>query len=81
MADAFAAFAGDAFAITHLAELLRRLGAAECLQWRLRRQPLASGWRRIAGEDTGSISSLRGAGRALRAAAPVGHFLGACTTL
>ena len=39
-ADAFAACAEDPFAIGQLAELIRRLGAAECLQWRLRRQPL-----------------------------------------
>jgi geranylgeranyl pyrophosphate synthase len=56
VADAFEAFAGDAFAVRHLSELLRRLGAAECLQWRLRRQPLGvEDWRRIAGEDTGSM--------------------------
>jgi geranylgeranyl diphosphate synthase, type I len=78
VADAFAAFAGDAFAITHLAELLRRLGAAECLQWRLRRQPLGvEDWRRIAGEDTGSmfeICAVLGArSEQLRA---YGHFLG-----
>jgi geranylgeranyl pyrophosphate synthase len=56
VADAFDAFAGDPFAVRHLSELLRRLGAAECLQWRLRRQPLGvADWRRIAGEDTGSM--------------------------
>lgn len=59
VADAFDAFAGDAFAVHHLAELLRRLGAAECLQWRLRRQPLGvADWRRIAGEDTGSMFEI-----------------------
>ncbi len=59
VADAFDAFAGDAFAVTHLAELLRRLAAAECLQWRLRRQPLGvEDWRRIAGEDTGSMFEM-----------------------
>jgi geranylgeranyl pyrophosphate synthase len=59
VADAFAAFAEDPFAIRHLAELLRRLGAAECLQWRLRRQPLGvEDWRRIAGEDTGSMFEI-----------------------
>src|SRR5204863_2834513 len=59
VADAFDAFAGDPFVIGHLAELLRRLGAAECLQWRLRRQPLGvSDWRRIAGEDTGSMFEI-----------------------
>ena len=56
VADAFDATARDPFAIRYLSELLRRLGAAECLQWRLRRQPLGvSDWRRIAGEDTGSM--------------------------
>jgi len=59
VADAFAAVAEDAFAVRHLAELLRRLGAAECLQWRLRRQPLGvEDWRRIAGEDTGSMFEI-----------------------
>lgn len=39
-----------------LSELLKRLGVAECLQWRLRRQPLGvEDWRFIAGEDTGSM--------------------------
>jgi geranylgeranyl pyrophosphate synthase len=56
VADAFDAVADDPFAIRLLSELLRRLGAAECLQWRLRRQPLGvEDWRRIAGEDTGSM--------------------------
>jgi geranylgeranyl pyrophosphate synthase len=56
VADAFEAFADDPFAVRHLSELLRRLGAAECLQWRLRREPLGlEDWRRIAGEDTGSM--------------------------
>jgi geranylgeranyl pyrophosphate synthase len=56
VADAFEAVAGDQFATRLLSELLRRLGAAECLQWRLRRAPLGvEDWRRIAGEDTGSM--------------------------
>jgi geranylgeranyl pyrophosphate synthase len=59
VADAFDAFAADPFAIRHLAELLRRLASAECLQWRLRRQPLGvADWRRIAGEDTGSMFEI-----------------------
>jgi geranylgeranyl pyrophosphate synthase len=59
VADAFEACAQDPFATKHLAELLRRLGAAECLQWRVRRQPLGvSDWRHIAGEDTGSMFEL-----------------------
>ena len=59
VADAFDAFADDPFAVRHLSELVRRLGAAECLQWRLRRQPLGvEDWRRIAGEDTGSMFEI-----------------------
>jgi geranylgeranyl pyrophosphate synthase len=59
VADAFDSLADDSFAVRHLAELLRRLGAAECLQWRLRRQPLGvEDWRRIAGEDTGSMFEI-----------------------
>jgi geranylgeranyl pyrophosphate synthase len=59
VADAFSAVADDPFAAHHLAELLRRLGAAECLQWRLRREPLGvEDWRRIAGEDTGSMFEI-----------------------
>ena len=78
VADAFAAFAGDAFAITHLAELLRRLGAAECLQWRLRRQPLGvEDWRRIAGEDTGSMFEICAVlGARSEQLRQYGHFLG-----
>jgi geranylgeranyl pyrophosphate synthase len=59
VADAFQNMAHDPFAITHLAELLKRLGAAECLQWRLRRKPLGlEDWRQIAGEDTGSMFEI-----------------------
>jgi geranylgeranyl pyrophosphate synthase len=37
-------------------ELMKRLGVAECMQWRLRRRPLGvEDWRKIAGEDTGSM--------------------------
>ena len=59
VADAFSACSEDPSAVTYLAELMRRLGAAECLQWRLRRQPLGvADWQRIAGEDTGSMFEL-----------------------
>ena len=59
VADAYAAVADDAFAVEALSELVRRLGSAECLQWRLRRQPLGvEDWRRIAGEDTGSMFEI-----------------------
>jgi geranylgeranyl pyrophosphate synthase len=78
VADAFEAVAEDPFAARHLAELLRRLAAAECLQWRLRRQPLGTeDWRRIAGEDTGSMfeicAVLGGRSQQLRR---YGHLLG-----
>ena len=59
VADAYSACAEDPFGITQLSRLMRRLGAAECLQWRLRRQPLGvTDWQRIAGEDTGSMFEL-----------------------
>ena len=59
VADAFDVVADDPFATRLLAELLRRLGAAECMQWRLRRQPLGTeDWRHIAGEDTGSMFEI-----------------------
>ena len=49
-------FREDPFGSHYIAELLRRLASAECLQWRLRRQPLGTeDWRYIAGEDTGSM--------------------------
>jgi geranylgeranyl pyrophosphate synthase len=48
--------AGDALSMRLLSELLSRLGVAECLQWRLRREPLGvEDWRLIAGEDTGTM--------------------------
>jgi geranylgeranyl pyrophosphate synthase len=53
-AGCFRLLASDAYGIRLLTELMQRLGVAECLQWRLRRQPLGVGdWRRIATEDTG----------------------------
>jgi geranylgeranyl pyrophosphate synthase len=59
VAEAFTSVAGDPFAVRLLAELMRRLGSAECLQWRQRRQPLGvEDWRRIAGEDTGSMFEI-----------------------
>ena len=51
--------ASDAYSVRLLAELMQRLGAAECLQWRLRRQPLGvEDWRAIAGADTGSMFEI-----------------------
>ena len=78
IADAFDAVAHDPFACAHLAELLRRLAAAECLQWRLRRKPLGTeDWRQIAGEDTGSMfevcAVLGGRSQRLRR---YGHLVG-----
>jgi len=56
VADGFRRTRLDPAATDLLAELLKRLAVAECLQWRLRRQPLGvEDWRRIAGEDTGSM--------------------------
>ena len=78
VADAFDAFADDGFAVRHLSELLRRLGAAECLQWRLRRQPLGvEDWQRIAGEDTGSMFEICAVlGARSERLRQYGHYLG-----
>lgn len=55
-ADGFALSAQDPHDVALFAELIKRLGVAECMQWRLRRQPLGlSDWEEIAGEDTGSM--------------------------
>jgi len=46
--------AEDAYSVRLLSELMQGLGAAECFQWRVRRQPLGvEDWRAIAGADTG----------------------------
>src|SRR5262249_2947934 len=56
VADGFLMAGKDTQAIRLFSELMKRLGVAECMQWRLRRQPLGVGdWRKIAGEDTGSM--------------------------
>ena len=58
-AEGFSIVKHDAYAIERLAELLKRLGIAECVQWRLRRHPLGvEDWRYIAGEDTGSMFEM-----------------------
>jgi geranylgeranyl pyrophosphate synthase len=58
-ADTFAKSNSDPYSINLFAELLKRLGVAECRQWRLRRQPLGvEDWRAIAGEDTGSMFEI-----------------------
>jgi len=56
VADGYTRLGDDLQAIGLFSELLKRLGVAECMQWRLRRQKLGvEDWRRIAGEDTGSM--------------------------
>lgn len=55
-ADSFELVKGRPFYTDRIAELYKRLAAAENLQWRLRRHPLGvEDWRIIAGEDTGSM--------------------------
>ncbi len=78
VADGFDLVAEDPFAVRHLAELLRRLGSAECLQWRLRRLPLGvEDWRRIAGEDTGSMFEVCAVlGARSQGLRQFGHLLG-----
>ena len=81
VADAYAAVADDAFAIAALSELVRRLGSAECMQWRLRRQPLAvEDWRRIAGEDTGSMFEVCACSVGARTLTPLRAPTWACST-
>ena len=56
VAEGYRYLGADLEAIALFSELLKRLGVAECMQWRLRRQMLGvEDWRRIAGEDTGSM--------------------------
>jgi geranylgeranyl pyrophosphate synthase len=51
--------ASDVYSVRLLTELMQRLGVAECLQWRLRRQPLGlEDWRMLASEDTGSMFEI-----------------------
>lgn len=58
-AGGFSLVADDGYAIQLLAELMKRLGVAECFQWRVRRQPLGvEDWRAISGEDTGSMFEI-----------------------
>jgi len=56
VADVYTLLGDDFEGIGLISELMKRLGVAECLQWRLRRQQLGvEDWRRIAAEDTGSM--------------------------
>ena len=59
VADGYRYLGDDLQAIGLFSELMKRLGVAECMQWRLRRQMLGvEDWRRIAGEDTGSMFEI-----------------------
>jgi geranylgeranyl pyrophosphate synthase len=59
VADGYQQLGDDLQGVALFSELLRRLAVAECMQWRLRRQPLGiEDWRRIAGEDTGSMFEI-----------------------
>lgn len=56
VAEGFDMSADDPHDIRLFADLVKRLGVAECAQWRLRRKPLGvADWEAIAGEDTGSM--------------------------
>jgi geranylgeranyl pyrophosphate synthase len=56
VADGYLRLRENSQAIDLFSELLKRLGVAECMQWRLRRAPLGiEDWRKIAAEDTGSM--------------------------
>jgi geranylgeranyl pyrophosphate synthase len=59
VADGFCAARADPQIVLLFSELLKRLAVAECMQWRLRRQALGvEDWRKIAGEDTGSMFEI-----------------------
>lgn len=59
VADGYAEVVDDPFEIKLFSELMKRLAVAECLQWRLRRQPLGvDDWLQIASEDTGSMFEI-----------------------
>ena len=77
-ADAFELTRHDPSLVSLLAELVKRLGVAECRQWRLRRQPLGvEDWRSIAGEDTGSMFEISAClGDRTERLRQFGHLLG-----
>jgi len=59
VAEGYRMLESDVQAIHLFSELMKRLGVAECMQWRLRRQVLGvEDWRKIAGEDTGSMFEI-----------------------
>ena len=59
VADAFDIARNNPYLVASLAELVRRLGVAECRQWRTRRRPAnIKDWYQIAGEDTGTMFEI-----------------------
>lgn len=59
VADAFDIARNNPYLVSSLAELVRRLGVAECRQWRTRRRPATiKDWYQIAGEDTGTMFEI-----------------------
>jgi geranylgeranyl pyrophosphate synthase len=59
VAEGYRLLGTDIQAIALFSELMKRLGVAECMQWRLRRQVLGvEDWRIIAAEDTGSMFEI-----------------------
>jgi geranylgeranyl pyrophosphate synthase len=78
VADGYQIIKDDPHDIRLFSELMKRLGVAECLQWRLRRQPLGvEDWRKIAGEDTGSMFEVCAClGTHTEELRPFGHLLG-----
>ena len=55
-AEGYERVSEDPYNVVLFSELMKRLGVAEVAQWRQRRMPLGvEDWRRIAGEDTGSM--------------------------
>ena len=59
VADAFDIARNNPYLVSSLAELVRRLGVAECRQWRTRRRPAnIKDWYLLAGEDTGTMFEI-----------------------
>src|ERR1700737_4647493 len=78
VAEGYLQLKDDLTGIALFSELLKRLGVAECMQWRLRRRPLGiEDWRQIAGEDTGSMFEICAVlGARSQRLRPYGHLLG-----
>jgi len=56
VADGFMMSSGDRVETRLISELMKRLAAAECMQWNMRRRPLGvEDWLIIASEDTGPM--------------------------